>query len=132
CGREVQRVGLSATQKPLDAVGRFLGGVGRDVVLVDEGHLRELDLAVEVPPSPLGTVCSHEQWEEVYRRVAELSAEHATTLVFVQTRKMAERVSQHLRRLIGDERVACHHSSLSRERRFDAERRLKCGELNVL
>ncbi len=132
CGREVQRVGLSATQKPLEDVGRFLVGAGREVSLVDEGHLRKLDLALEVPPTPLSTVCSHEQWEEVHRRVAELVEESATTLIFVQTRKLAERVSTHLRRILGEDRVACHHSSLARDRRLDAERRLKAGELSAL
>src|SRR6185295_6191657 len=71
-GRPVQRIGLSATQKPLDEVGRFLVGVGRECALVDSGSFRQLDLKVEVPPSPLATVCSHEQWEEIYARMAEL------------------------------------------------------------
>src|SRR5205814_3425537 len=87
-GRHVQRVGLSATQKPLEDVGRFLVGAGRECALVDAGTFRELDLAIEVPPSPLATVCSHEQWEEIYTRIAELVREHRTTLVFVNTRKM--------------------------------------------
>lgn len=131
-GREVQRVGLSATQRPIEDVARFLGGVGREVACVDEGHLRELDLAIEAPAAPLATVCSHEQWEVVYRRLSELVREHRTTLLFVQTRKLAERVSAHLRRILGDAAVACHHSSLARERRLEAEQRLKAGELSAL
>src|SRR5262245_40094340 len=128
----IQRVGLSATQKPLEDVGRFLVGAGRECALVDAGHLREVDLAIEVPPSPLETVCSHETWGEVYERVAELVRAHRTTLVFVNTRKLAERVSGRLAEILGADAVASHHGSLSRERRLAAERRLKAGELKVL
>jgi len=133
-GRPIQRVGLSATQKPLDEVGRFLvgAGAGRECTLVDAGTFRELDLAVEVPPSPLTTVCSHEQWEEIYERMADLVREHRTTLVFVNTRKMAERIAGQLTRLLGEEAVTSHHGSLSRERRLDAEQRLKAGKLRAL
>jgi ATP-dependent Lhr-like helicase len=131
-GRPIQRVGLSATQKPLDEVGRFLVGAGRECALVDAGSFRELDLAVEVPPSPLATVCSHEQWEEIYARMAELVREHRTTLVFVNTRKMAERVAAQLAKLLGETAVTSHHGSLSRERRLDAEQRLKAGSLRAL
>ena len=131
-GRPVQRVGLSATQKPLEEVARFLVGAGRECNLVDAGTFRELDLAVEVPPSPLSSVCSHEQWEEIYARMAELINEHRTTLVFVNTRKMAERISAQLTRLLGEDAVTSHHGSLSRERRLDAEERLKAGKLRAL
>jgi ATP-dependent Lhr-like helicase len=131
-GREVQRIGLSATQKPLEDVGRFLVGEGRACELVDEGHLRAIDLEVEIPPSPLETVCSHETWAEVYERVSELIAQHRSTLVFVGTRKMSERVGAELSKRFGDERIASHHSSLSKERRLDAEERLKQGELSAL
>ncbi len=131
CGG-VQRVGLSATQKPIEAVGQFLVGQKRACTLVDTGHKRELDLAVEVPPSPLETVCSTEVWEEIYRRIGELIGAHKTTLVFVNTRKLAERVAARLRETIGEEKVACHHGSLSKERRLDAEDRLKSGSLRAL
>jgi ATP-dependent Lhr-like helicase len=131
-GRPVQRVGLSATQKPLEEVGRFLVGAGRECTLVDAGTFRLLDLALEVPPSPLSTVCSHEQWEEIYARMADLIREHRTTLVFVNTRKMAERISAQLARLLGEDAVTSHHGSLSRERRLDAEERLKAGRLRAL
>jgi ATP-dependent Lhr-like helicase len=127
-----QRIGLSATQRPLDEVGRFLGGVGREVRLVDAGHLRAMDLGVEVPPSDLEAVCSHEQWEEIYARVAALVREHRTTLVFVNTRRLAERVAGRLTALLGEDAVAAHHGSLSRQRRHDAERRLKEGRLRVV
>ncbi len=131
-GKPVQRVGLSATQKPLDEVGRFLAGAGRECALVDAGTFRHLDLAIEVPPSPLTTVCSHEQWEEIYSRMADLVREHRTTLVFVNTRKMAERIAGQLTRLLGEEAVTSHHGSLSKARRLDAEQRLKAGKLRAL
>jgi ATP-dependent helicase Lhr and Lhr-like helicase len=128
----VQRIGLSATQKPLDEVGRFLVGTGRECALVDAGTFRELDLRVEVPPSALTTVCSHEQWEEIYNQIAALVREHRTTLVFVNTRKMSERIAAQLTRLLGEDAVTSHHGSLSRERRLDAEQRLKAGQLRAL
>jgi ATP-dependent Lhr-like helicase len=131
-GRPVQRIGLSATQKPLDEVGRFLVGAGRECALVDAGTFRALDLGIEIPPSALSTVCSHEQWQEIYERIAELVREHKTTLVFVNTRKMAERIAAQLTRLLGEEAVTSHHGSLSRERRLDAEERLKAGKLKAL
>jgi ATP-dependent Lhr-like helicase len=131
-GRPLQRVGLSATQKPLADVGRFLVGPGRDCALVDCGTFRALDLAVEIPPSPLGHVCSHEQWAEIYERIAELVREHRTTLVFVNTRKMAERIAAQLTKLLGEDAVTSHHGSLARDRRMDAEQRLKAGQLRAL
>ncbi|MEO7921742.1 MAG: helicase-related protein, partial [Thermoanaerobaculia bacterium] len=105
---------------------------GRECTLVDAGTFRTLDLAIEIPPSPLATVCSHEQWEEIYSRMATLVREHRTTLVFVNTRKMAERIAAHLTRLLGEDAVTSHHGSLSRERRLDAEERLKAGTLRAL
>jgi ATP-dependent Lhr-like helicase len=131
-GRPLQRLGLSATQKPLEDVGAFLVGEGRSCRLVDAGSFRELDLAVEVPPSPLATVCSHEQWDEIYARLAELVQGHRTTLVFVNTRKMAERIAARLTKILGEEAVTSHHGSLAKERRLDAERRLKAGTLRAL
>ena len=132
CGRPLQRVGLSATQKPLAEVGAFLVGSGRDCALVDAGTFRHLDLAIEVPPSPLSTVCSHEQWAEIYARLAELVAAHRTTLVFVNTRKMAERIAAQLARILGEDAVTSHHGSLARDRRLLAEQRLKAGSLRAL
>jgi ATP-dependent Lhr-like helicase len=128
----VQRIGLSATQKPIEDVARFLVGTDRECATVDAGHRREMDLAVEVPPSPLSAVCSHEVWEEIYRRMAELIGQHRTTLIFVNTRKMAERIAARLTAALGEDRVSCHHGSLSRARRLDAERRLKEGRLRAL
>ncbi|MBI3268055.1 MAG: DEAD/DEAH box helicase [Planctomycetes bacterium] len=128
----VQRIGLSATQRPIEETARLLVGVGRECSVIDVGHLRELDIAVEVPPSPLTAVCSHEVWEEIYARLATLIREHRTTLVFVNTRKMAERLAARLSRLLGEDQVTCHHGSLSRARRLDAEQRLKEGRLRAL
>src|SRR5213076_274079 len=127
-----QRIGLSATQKPLSEVARFLVGVGRECELVDVGHRRPMDIAIEVPPSPLSTVCSHEQWDEIYAQIARLIDEHRTTLVFVNTRKLAERITAKLTGVMGADQVTCHHSSLSKQRRLDAEHRLKSGSLRAL
>jgi len=131
-GVPLQRIGLSATQKPVENVGRLLVGAERECAIVDTGHRREMDLAVEIPGSPLETVCSHETWEEIFTRMAALIQEHRSTLLFVNTRKMAERVAARLAGLLGADAVTSHHGSLSRERRLEAERRLKAGELRAL
>jgi len=136
--RHVTRIGLSATQKPIAEVARFLVGAGAVVDgeavcdIVDIGYKKQRDLALEVPPTPLAAVMSNDQWEQVYERIVQLVAEHRTTLVFVNTRRMAERAARHLADLLGKEFVAAHHGSLSRELRLDAEQRLKRGELKVL
>ena len=132
CDRPLQRIGLSATQKPLDEVGHFLVGRDRECSLVDTGHLRDLDLAVEIPPSPLAHVCSHEQWGEIHGRMAELIQAHKTTLVFVNTRKLSERIAARLSEVLGEDEVMSHHGSLSKEMRLLAEDRLKKGELRCL
>ena len=126
------RIGLSATQKPIEAVASFLFGNQRERTIIDVGHTRKIDLAIELPSSPLEAVMSNEVWSEVYDRLAALINEHRTTLVFVNTRRMAERVARHLAERIGEENVTSHHGSLSRERRFNAEQRLKAGELRAL
>jgi ATP-dependent Lhr-like helicase len=131
-GSAPQRIGLSATQRPIERVARLLVGRDRDCSLVDVGHRRPLDLAVEIPESPLATVCSHETWEEIYLRMAALIREHRTTLVFVNTRRLAERVAARLTEVLGREQVTSHHGSLARERRLEAERRLKEGSLRAL
>jgi ATP-dependent Lhr-like helicase len=129
----VQRIGLSATQKPIEEVARFLvGDRPGDCAIVDAGHRRAMDLAVEIPRSPLDAVMSHEVWEEYYDRLAQLVGEHKTTLIFVNTRKMAERTSRHLSERLGEEAVTAHHGSLSKETRLDAEHRLKSGTLKAL
>jgi ATP-dependent Lhr-like helicase len=108
----LQRIGLSATQKPIQEVARFLVGTRAvdkagdpDCEIIDIGHRRELDLAIEIPKSPLEAVMSNEVWEEVYHRLAELIEAHRTTLVFVNTRRMAERVTHHLSELLGADTV---------------------------
>src|SRR5205085_1062117 len=120
------------TQKPIEDVARFLVGCAGACTVVDEGHWREMDVSVEIPRSPLEAVMSHEVWEEYYERLTELVAAHRTTLVFVNTRRMAERVARHLSERLGDDAVTAHHGSLSKEKRLDAEERLKAGQLKVL
>jgi len=163
CARPLVRIGLSATQKPVEEVARFLVGAGNvhpgrdrlpaagggwqrggavhggsakrdvpDCAIVDIGYTRQRDLALELPPTPLSAVMSNDQWEQVYLRVAELVREHRTTLVFVNTRRMAERAAFHLGRLLGHDAVATHHGSLSKELRLAAEQKLKAGQLQVL
>lgn len=127
------RIGLSATQKPIEEIARFLTGAGRpDPVIVNVGHTRTLDLGVEVPNSELGPIASHELWDEIHERIADLVAQHRSTLVFVNTRKLAERTTHRLAKKLGEECVAAHHGSLSRKLRLSAERKLKNGELKVL
>jgi ATP-dependent Lhr-like helicase len=155
----LQRIGLSATQRPIEEVARFLVGSGKkqplapsdgkrgngqssgaissgvhstDCVIVDSGYARKLDLAIELPGSPLEAVMSNEVWLEVYQRLAELIEAHRTTLVFVNTRRMAERVTHQLSEKLGKEKVTSHHGSLSAKLRLDAENRLKRGELKAL
>ncbi|EIL91979.1 DEAD/DEAH box helicase, partial [Rhodanobacter spathiphylli] len=187
CQRRLLRIGLSATQKPIEKIADFLvgstspsprRGEGRgegagsrksnniaavkndapthaapspqssppneigtggeeanaksDVTIIDTGHTRPRDLAIEVPPVPLEAVMSNDSWELVYNRLAQLVEAHRTTLVFVNTRRMAERAARHLSERLGKEHVAAHHGSLARELRLDAEQRLKRGELKVL
>ncbi|MGH9881945.1 MAG: DEAD/DEAH box helicase, partial [Pyrinomonadaceae bacterium] len=137
--RTLTRIGLSATQRPIEEVARFLVGIENlradgtpDCAIIDSGHARRLDLSIELPESPLQAVISGEVWEEIYDRIALLIREHRTTLVFVNTRRLAERVARHLGERIGDENIAAHHGSLAREQRLAAEQRLKAGELNAL
>jgi len=132
------RIGLSATQKPIDEIARFLVGAGATAngvsgcAIVDIGYAKERDLALELPPTPLSAVMSNDQWEQVHGRIAELALMHRTTLVFVNTRRMAERAARHLGERLGKEAVAAHHGSLAKEIRLDAEQRLKRGDLKVL
>jgi ATP-dependent Lhr-like helicase len=148
------RIGLSATQKPIEEVAHFLTGTagaeapshngGLDAalkrrstrvqspVIVNIGHKRKLDMAVEVPSMPLGPVASNEMWDEVYDRLVALVGQHRSTLVFVNTRRMAERVAHQLGERLGEENVAAHHGSLSRKLRLAAEKKLKEGQVRVL
>ncbi|MGH9856410.1 MAG: DEAD/DEAH box helicase, partial [Acidobacteriota bacterium] len=127
------RIGLSATQKPIEDIAGFLTGARRPMpVIVNIGHKRHLDLSIEVPDSELGPVASHELWDEVYERISQLVREHRSTLVFVNTRKLAERTAHRLIKKLGEDVVAAHHGSLSRKIRHAAEKKLKNGELKVL
>ena len=138
-GASLVRIGLSATQRPIEEVARFLVGTESinaenvpDCTIIDSGHVRKLDLAIELPESPLEAVMSGEVWNEVYDRLAQLIRQHHTTLIFVNTRRLAERVARHLGERIGEENIAAHHGSLAREHRLIAEQRLKAGELSAL
>ena len=134
----LQRVGLSATQKPIEEIARFLVGAGTaepgdsHCEIIDEGHTRPVDLGIEIPDSPLEAVMTNEVWEEIYDRLTRLIESHRTTLVFVNTRRLAERVTARLSDRLGPERIASHHGSLSKEKRLEAESRLKTGSLRAL
>src|SRR5260221_9091998 len=155
----LQRIGLSATQKPITEVAKFLvgtrasngaisgngakphapsralgnGASSKPVCnIIDAGYKRELDVAIELPGSPLEAVMSNEVWVEVYTRLAELIEAHRTTLVFVNTRRLAERVTHQLSERLGKDKVTSHHGSLSAKLRLEAEDRLKRGELKAL
>jgi ATP-dependent Lhr-like helicase len=134
----LQRIGLSATQKPIDLVARFLVGNKNikdghpDCMIVDTGYRRTLDLHLEVPRSPLSAVMSNEVWGEIHTRLTELIQQHRTTLIFVNTRRLAERLSLALADRIGEEHVSSHHGSMSKEHRHLAEQKLKNGQLKVL
>src|SRR5205085_4059860 len=157
----MQRVGLSATQKPIEEIAKFLVGEGvpgkgcrgsphgaqaelelrgeprqpfpgTAATIVNSGHIRERDLNLVMPVAPLEAVMSGDVWATVYDQLARLIDEHHTTLVFANTRRMVERVSRHLAERLGETNVAAHHGSLSKETRFDAEQRLKAGKLKVM
>lgn len=137
CG-ELQRIGLSATQKPVELVARYLVGNrnivdGRaDCVIVDSGHRRELQLSLEIPRSPLSALMSNEVWGELYERLVQLIESHDTTLVFVNTRRLSERLALALTERLGEGSVCSHHGSMSKDHRHSAEQRLKAGDLKVL
>src|SRR3954449_4609617 len=132
CEQRPARVGLSATQRPIETVGRLLVGDRALPVIVDAGHQRALDLALELPEGELEAVTSAEQMSDVLDRIAALVGEHRTTLVFVNTRRLAERLAHELAERLGDEAVAAHHGSLSKERRHRVETRLRAGDLRAL
>ena len=137
-GQQLTRVGLSATQKPIDTVARFLTGADdNNCLIVDSGHARKRDLGIEVTGSPLEAVMPGEVWEEVYQRLADLVEAHRTTLIFVNNRRLTERLARYLgeklvARGMADDVITSHHGSLSKEHRLDAEQRLKAGKLRVL
>lgn len=133
------RIGLSATQKPMEGIARLLVGAHRvaadgtpQCTIINEGYRRHMDLAIEVPGMPLEAVCSHETWDEIYQRLTDLIEGERTTLIFVNTRRLAERLTFHLAKRLGEDLVAAHHGSLSKEQRLRAEQKLKAGELKAL
>ena len=131
CDRPPVRVGISATTRPLDLTAAFLTGVGdeRDAAtIIDIGHSRRRDLALEVPDSQLEAIMSNEVWVEIYDRLAELVRSHTTTLIFVNTRRLAERVARHLAERIGEEFVTSHHGSLAKEHRQAGRRAPQGGQ----
>src|SRR5262249_14423033 len=136
--RRLLRIGLSATQKPIETVASFLlgakKGVKRDASceIIDTGHHRARDLALEVPSSPLEAVMSGDVWDEIYQRLVELIEAHRTTLICVNTRRLAERITRQLSDRLGQDQVTAHHGSLAKELRLDAEQRLKHGKLKAL
>ena len=132
-GAPPTRVGISATTKPIDLLTAFLTGTQRsECTVIDEGHARARDLNLELPSSPLEAIMANEVWTEEYDRLAELIRAHRTTLVFVNTRKLAERAARHLADRLGEDAVTSHHGSLAKEHRLRAEERLKAGELKAL
>jgi len=137
-GQRLQRIGLSATQKPIDMVARYLVGNSNqnenevDCEIVDSGFSREIDISLEVPLSPLSALMSNEVWEELYRRLVDLINQHDTTLVFVNTRRLSERLALALSERLGDNSVCSHHGSMSKDLRHNAEQKLKVGDLKVL
>ena len=133
CGDRLVRIGLSATVRPIETVGHFLVGVGHGKCqIIDTGHQRARDLAIDIPGAPLEAVMSLDTWTEIYKRLADLIAQHRTTLIFVNTRRLSERVTRALSDLLSEEAVTAHHGSLAKEKRLDAEQRLKRGELKAL
>ncbi len=140
-GVPLQRIGLSATQRPIERVARLLVGVGDGrerpdgsprCSIVDSGHRRDLDLALELPDDELGAVASAEQMAEILDLIAGHVQEHRTTLVFVNNRRLSERVAHELGERLGDGQVAAHHGSLSKDRRQRVEARLRSGDLRAL
>ena len=128
----VTRIGLSATQKPIEEMARFLTGGSTDCAIVDTGHRRAMDIGIEMPRNfELGPIATHEQWAQTLDQMVELAEQHQTTLVFVNTRRLVERVAHLLSDRLGEENVAAHHGSLSRETRYDTEQRLKEGRVRV-
>jgi ATP-dependent Lhr-like helicase len=141
CTQPLQRIGLSATQKPIEDVAKFLVGSSSSPVtgsrsptcrIINTGHIRQRDLALLLPDAPLEPVMSGEVWNNIYDKLAAMVAEHHTTLIFANTRRMVERVTRHLSERIGETNIAAHHGSLAKEQRFDAEQRLKQGKLKAM
>ncbi|MCS6824085.1 MAG: DEAD/DEAH box helicase [Cytophagaceae bacterium] len=135
----LQRIGISATQKPLELVAHYLTGCSHkqcDVKevckIVNTGHRRNMEISIELPSSPLSAVMSNEVWTEVYSKIIELIEQHRTTLIFVNNRRLSERISHHLQEVLGEDSIMAHHGSMSKEHRLNAEQKLKAGELRAI
>jgi len=128
-GERPQRIGLSATVKPVEEVARFLSP---EAEVVQVGHRRDMELSVAVPKDELGAVATNEMWAEIYDRLAKLITSHRTTLVFVNTRRLSERVAHHLEERLGEKAILAHHGSLSRALRLKAEDELKRGVIRAV
>jgi ATP-dependent Lhr-like helicase len=131
CGVPPTRIGLSATQKPIERIADYLCG-GLECTIVDTGHKRHMDIKLELPDSPLAPILPNEVWEELYERLVAYIEDHHTTLIFVNTRRLAERLARHLAERLGEDAVTAHHGSLSRQHRLEAEQALKSGQLKAL
>ena len=135
----ITRIGLSATQNPIEEIGKFLVGTENidtngapDCSIVDTGHARDIDLGIEMPKEyELGPIASHDLWDRTLDRIVELTNEHRTTLLFVNTRRLVERLAHQLSGKIDEEQIVAHHGSMSHERRHEAERKLKEGEVKL-
>jgi len=137
CNRPPMRIGISATQKPIEEMALYLTGqhadpIARACTIVDTGYVRKRDLTIEMTGSPLEAVMANEAWDEIYRRLEQLIEQHRTTLIFVNTRRLAERAAAALAAKLGEDAVTSHHGSLAKEHRLDAEQRLKSGSLRAL
>src|SRR5215470_6992415 len=130
--RRPQLIGLSATQKPVETFASFLTGRPEGCAVVEVGHLRKWELSLETPEDDLSAVATHEMWGQIYDRLVQLTAEHRTTLIFTNTRKLAERVAHDLGTRLGPGTVSAHHGSMARELRLAAEEKLKRGELRAM
>lgn len=129
---KITRIGISATQKPMEKVAKFLTGNDETCKIINTGHKRTLDLGLEIPKSPLTALMANEVWTEVYDILEENIRSHTTTLIFVNTRRLAERLAHNLSERLGAENITAHHGSMSKEHRFQAEQQLKSGELKAL
>src|SRR5205823_4427431 len=132
CGRRLQRIGLSATVEPAAEVAKFLVGTNRECRLVDAGRKQPLDVGIEVPKETLGAVASRTAWGDVYERLVSLIGEHKTTLIFVPSRRLAERVAHDLEEKLGEGVVQAHHGALAKKTRQTVEKRLQTGQLRAV
>ena len=128
----LRRIGLSATVKPIELIAQFLSPSGKGghlAQIVEIPNSRNFDLEIVTPISPLEAVLTHEGWQEVYDKLTHLISSHRSTLIFVNTRRMAERITHQLSQKLGSDAIRSHHGSLSKEKRWEAENLLKSGSI---